>query len=118
MRFSEIKVNCFPRDRSLIVYCFFSLVYKVNVVFFFVVLHLYSGSTAVFIGNISRKGSEFVFNSEATISGQPGVITMCLYDNDNKFSKDTQRINLKPGECGHLFIISQGAHRVSLCNRL
>ena len=117
MRFSEIKVNCFPRDQSLIVYCFFSLVYKVNVVFFFV-LHLYSGSTAVFIGNISRKGSEFVFNSEATISGQPGVITMCLYDNDNKFSKDTQRINLKPGECGHLYIISQGAHRVCLCNRL
>jgi len=71
----------------------------------------------VFIGNISRKGSEFVFNSEATISGQPGVITMCLYDNDNKFSKDTQRINLKPGECGHLFIISQGAHSVCLCNQ-
>ncbi|XP_073245527.1 structural maintenance of chromosomes flexible hinge domain-containing protein 1-like [Porites lutea] len=66
-----------------------------------------SGSTAVFIGNISRKGSEFVFNNEATISGQPGVITMCLYDNDNKFSKDTQRINLKPGAPHHIELKSQ-----------
>lgn len=57
-----------------------------------------SGSTAVFIGNIIRKGTEFVFNNEATISGNPGTITMSVFDKDNKFSKDTQRISLKPGK--------------------
>ena len=65
----------------------------------FILLNLCSGSTAVFIGNIIRKGSEFVFNNEAIISGRPGIVTMSLYDKNNKFSKDTQKINLKAGEC-------------------
>ena len=39
-----------------------------------------------------------MFNNDATISGHPGIITMCLFDKDNRFSKDTQRISLKPGE--------------------
>lgn len=59
---------------------------------------LFSGSTAVFIGNLICKGTEFVFNNEATISGNPGIITMCVYDKDGKFARDTQRISLKPGE--------------------
>lgn len=66
-----------------------------------------SGSTAVFIGNVIRKGTEFVFNNDATISGHPGIITMCLFDKDNRFSKDTQRISLKPGAPHHIELKSQ-----------
>ncbi|XP_078348913.1 structural maintenance of chromosomes flexible hinge domain-containing protein 1-like [Oculina patagonica] len=66
-----------------------------------------SGSTAVFIGNLICKGTEFVFNNEATISGNPGVITMCVYDKDGKFARDTQRISLKPGAPHHIELKSQ-----------
>ena len=44
------------------------------------------------------KGTEFVFNNDATISGQHGVVTMCVSDKNGRFTRDTQRINLKPGE--------------------
>ena len=39
-----------------------------------------------------------MFNNEATISGNPGTVTMSVCDKDGKFSRDTQRISLKPGE--------------------
>ena len=39
-----------------------------------------------------------MFNNEATISGNPGTITMSVFDKDGKFARDTQRISLKPGE--------------------
>lgn len=75
-----------------------------------------SASSAVFIGDLIRKGTEFVFNNDATISGNPGVVTMCLYDKDNRFSKDTQRITLKPGAPHHIELKSQGFDDPSLKN--
>lgn len=65
-----------------------------------------SGSTAVFIGHLTLKGTEFVFNNDATISGNPGVVTMCVSDKEGKFSRDTQKISLKPGQ-SVLFLLSR-----------
>lgn len=66
-----------------------------------------SGSTAVFIGHLTLKGTEFVFNNDATISGNPGVVTMCVSDKEGKFSRDTQKISLKPGAPHHIELRSQ-----------
>lgn len=66
-----------------------------------------SGGTAIFIGNLILKGTEFVFNNDATISGQHGVVTMCVSDKNGRFTRDTQRINLKPGAAHHIELKSQ-----------
>ena len=87
-----ISVNCNNFD-----YCFLTLVYNILNQRFLPFFFLGSGSTAVFIGHLTLKGTEFVFNNDATISGNPGVITMCVSDKEGKFSRDTQKISLKPG---------------------
>ncbi|XP_015762340.1 PREDICTED: structural maintenance of chromosomes flexible hinge domain-containing protein 1-like [Acropora digitifera] len=74
------------------------------------------GSTAVFIGNLIRRSTEFAFNNDSTICGNPGVITMSVYDKDNRFSKDTQRITLKPGAPHHIELKSQAFDDSSLKN--
>ena len=62
------------------------------------VISLFSGSTANFSGELVRRSSEFVFTNDSVVSGHPGVMTMLVYDKANKFTKDTQKINLKAGE--------------------
>ena len=79
-------------------YIFLTLVYNILNQRFFPAFTLGSGSTAVFIGHLTYKGTEFVFNNDATISGNPGVVTMSVSDKEGKFSRDTQKINLKPGQ--------------------
>ena len=96
-----ISVSCNKFD-----YCFFTLVYNVLNQRFLPSFFLGSGSTAVFIGHLTLKGTEFVFNNDATISGNPGIITMCVSDKEGKFSRDTQKISLKPGQ-SVLFLFSR-----------
>jgi len=86
-------MNCSSFD-----YYFHTLVYNILNQLFFLSFNLGSSSTAVFIGHLTLKGTEFVFNNDATISGNPGIITMCVSDKEGKFSRDTQKISLKPGQ--------------------
>ena len=53
-----------------------------------------------------------MFNNDATISGNPGVITMCVSDKEGKFSRDTQKISLKPGQ-SVFFCCCQGVINIS-----
>ena len=53
-----------------------------------------------------------MFNNDATISGNPGVITMCVSDKEGKFSRDTQKISLKPGQ-SVFFFCCQGVINIS-----
>ena len=88
----------FYMNRNSFEYYVLTLLYNILNQRFLPAFILGSGSTAVFIGHLTCKGIEFVFNNDATISGNPGVITMCVSDKEGKFSRDTQKISLKPGQ--------------------
>ncbi|XP_032236995.2 structural maintenance of chromosomes flexible hinge domain-containing protein 1-like isoform X1 [Nematostella vectensis] len=66
-------------------------------------------SSVEFSGELSYKSStkEFIFSNDAVLTGKPGYVTMTVCDKDSTLTKDSIRINLKPGPPHHIELWSQ-----------